>query len=266
MNTIRSLIKKNSIVTFAILAYLLSWWSVPFAEGRIIPYGPALSAVIVLAITAGRQGLGSLWRRVTHWRLAWYWYLIAPGIIAGYQSLAFMLNVLLGATVTNYPQPPAMGTIITLLLLGGVWEEPGWTGYALPKLQERFAGRSNGTLLAALAVGVLRAIWHIPLYLYGHIPWFDVVVFSIGFQLIIAWLFNRSSGSVLIVMWFHLASNIFGAIFNSSMFTGAEWKNYYALFVTLASLIALGIVWRSGLKLGRNGAQKQIPVVDRKAA
>ncbi len=265
MNTIRSFIKKNPIVTFAFLAYLLSWWSVPFADGRLIPYGPALAAVIVLASTAGRQNLGNLWRRVTHWRVAWYWYLIGPGIIAGCQSVAFVLNVLLGATVKSYPALPSMGTIITLLLLGGLWEEPGWTGYLLPRLQERFANRSNGALLAALVTGVFRAIWHLPLYIYGHIPWFDVLVFSIAFQLIIAWLFNRSGGSVLIVMLFHLASNIFGAVFNSSMFTGTEWTNYSALFMALAALVALGILWRSGPNLGQTGTQNQFAVIDQSA-
>lgn len=266
MNTIYSFIKYHSIPTFVVITYLLSWWSAPFADGRIIPYGPALAALIVLAITMGRQGLGDWWRRITHWRVAWYWYVIGPGIIAAYISCAFALNVLLGANVMNYPRPPALGTIITLLLLGGLWEEPGWSGYALPKLQERFANRSNGALLAALVVGLFRAIWHLPLFIYGHIPWFDVVISEIAMQLIIAWLFNRSGGSVLIVMWFHLASNISGAVINSSVFTGSEWTNYYALFVALQCLIALGILWRSGSRLGRDETQKQFAVVDKKPA
>ena len=265
MNTILAFIKRHPIITFAVITYLLSWWSAPFTDGRIIPYGPALAALIVLTITTGKQGLGNLWHRMTHWRVAWYWYVIGPGIIAGYISGAFALNVLLGATVRNYPQAPAMGTIITLLLLGGLWEEPGWSGYALPKLQERFANRSNGAFLAALVVGVMRAIWHIPLFIYGHIPWFDVVVSEMAMQLIIAWLFNRSGGSVLVVMWFHLASNISGAVINSSVFTGSEWTNYYALFVALQSLIALGILWRFGSRLGQKGVQQPFTVVDQKA-
>ncbi len=252
MNTIHSFIKRHPIVTFVTLTYLLSWWSAPFANGQIMPQGPAVAAVIVLAITSGMPGLRSLWRRITHWRIAWYWYVIGPGIIAGYIGSAYALNLLMGASVANSPHLPSLGIIFELLLLGGWLEEPGWSGYALPKLQERFANHSNGALLAALGVGVFRAIWHLPLFIYGHIPWFDVVISSIAMQLIIAWLFNRSGGSVLIVMLFHLASNISGAVINRSVFTGAEWTNYYALFVTLQSLIALGILWRSGLKLGQN--------------
>ena len=262
MNTILSFIKRHPIVSFFSLTYLLSWWSAPVANGQIMPQGPAVAAVIVLGITSGRSGLRTLWLRITHWRLAWYWYLIGPGIIAGYIGGAYALNLLMGASVASPPHLPSLGTFVELLLLGGWLEEPGWSGFALPKLQQHFANRSNGGLLAALVVGVFRAIWHLPLFIYGHIPWFDVVISEIAIQLVIAWLFNRSGGSVLIVMLFHLASNISGAVINRSVFTGTEWTNYYALFVALQCLIALGIVLRSGLKLGRDGIQKKLSIAN----
>jgi len=266
MNAFLLFTKRHPMDTFVILSYLLSWWSAPFTNGQIMPQGPAAAAVIVLALTAGRSALRSLWQRITHWRVAWYWYVIGPGIIASYHAGAYVFNLLAGACVARPPHLPTLGIILELLLLGGWLEEPGWSGYVLPKLQERFANRSNGALLAALGVGVMRAGWHLPLFIYGHIPWFDVVVSSIAIQLVIAWLFNRSGGSVLVVMWFHLASNIFSTVINSSVFTGADWTRYYALFVILQSLIALGILWRSGIKLGQDDHQRKLALVDQDAA
>ena len=265
MNTILSFIKHHPIVAFVTLTYLLSWWSAPFANGQIMPQGPAVAAVVVLAITSGRSGLRDLWQRITRWRVAWYWYVIGPGIIAGYIGGAYVLNLLMGANVNNPPHLPSMGTFLELLLLGGWLEEPGWSGYALPKLQGRFAKRPNGALMAALVTGVFRAIWHLPLFIYGHIPWFDVVASEIAIQLIIAWLFNRSGGSVLIVMLFHLASNLSGATINSSVFTGSEWTNYYALFVALQCMIALGILLRSGPKLGQKDVQQLRAVLEKES-
>ena len=252
MNTIYSFVKRHPIITFAFLAYLLSWWSAPFVNGQIMPQGPAVAAVIVLAITSGRSGLRSLWLKIAHWRVAWYWYVIGPAIIAAYKSTAFALNILFGATVMNFPQLPSTGVLIELLLLGGLWEEPGWSGYLLPKMQERFSGKPNGALIATLVTGLVRASWHLPLFIYGHIPWFDIFIFSFAFQIIISWLYNCSGGSVLIVMLFHLASNVFSAVFNVSMFTGAEWTNYQALYVALACIIALIILWKSNLTLGQD--------------
>jgi membrane protease YdiL (CAAX protease family) len=145
-----------------------------------------------------------------------------------------------------------------------MWEEPGWSGYALPTLQERFSGRPNGTLIATLGTGVVRAIWHLPLVIYGHIPWYDALFFTLAFQIMISWLFN-GSGSVLVVMVFHFASNISGAIM-APVFTGADRTSYYVLFVILAWVIALIILWRSNLMLGLAGVQKKRAIVGDQAA
>lgn len=234
---------RNQLVLFFLLTYLLSWLSVPFMNGGLLPHGPMLAALIVIAVTAGRQGLREYWKRLTNWR-AGRWYLIGPLIILGYSGIAFVINLLMGATPAQIPQWLALGTFVQLLFFGGQWEEPGWTGYALTKLEERFANRSNGGIIAALLLGVFRSIWHLPLFLYGKMYWFDIFLFSFAFQIITAWLYHRSGKSVPVVMVFHFASNLLGAIL-SPAFTGTERLTFYALFMSLAVMIALLVVWFS---------------------
>jgi uncharacterized protein len=236
----QALLTKYELPLFFLLTYLLSWWSAPFTNGQILPHGPTLAALIILALTTGREELRDWWCRITHWRVAWYWFVISQGIVLGYQGVAFVLNLLLGATTSHPIALPSMGIMIELLLLGGLWEEPGWTGYALPKMLERYANRPNGTLIAALVLGVFRAVWHLPLFLYGYIQWFDILFFEIAIQLIIAWLYVRSSGSVPVIILFHFTSNILGPVM-SPVFAGAARTNYYALFMALAALIAIGL-------------------------
>ena len=248
MNKPENIFSKYELPLFFLLTYLLSWWIVPLLQGGMLAQGPAFAAVIIIALTAGRQGLREFWGRVTRSRAGW-WYLIGPAIIIGYQGAAFGINLLLGATITEFPQLPSIGTFLQLLLFGGLWEEFGWTGYILPKLQERFASLPNGRVIAALVLGIFRAIWHLPLFLYGKIFWFDILIFEVAVQVIIAWLYNRSGGSVLVVVLFHFTSNIMGSVM-SPVFTGVERTAYYAIFMTLASLIALVIAWKSQFKLG----------------
>jgi hypothetical protein len=241
----KSFFSRYQVLIFLLLTYGLSWWSAPFANGQIIPQGPAVAALIVIGITAGRKGLGEWWQRLTNWRLPRTWLVAGPMVILAYHLVGFLSNLLFGAQLMSAPHISA-ATVIELLFLGGWLEEPGWSGYLLPKMRERFAGHPNELLLAALTTGVFRGIWHLPLFLYGHLPWFDIFVFNFAFQLIIAWVFYRSGGNVLPVMLLHLASNLMGS-FTYPMFEGGDHTLYTALFMATACLIAVVIVAMGGL-------------------
>jgi hypothetical protein len=249
MKTFRQFVSRYQIALFLILAYALSWSIAIPMDGRILPHGPTFAAIIVLGIAAGRRGLAVFWRQATHGRVRWTWYLVAPGIVVAFHLGAFALNLLLGATVTQVshlrPWSAVLLTVAQLLLLGGQWEEPGWSGYALPWLQKRFAHRSlHGLLPATLILGAFRALWHLPLVLYGHIPWYDFVLYSLAFQITISWLYDRTGGSVPVVMLFHLASNFVWGIM-LPLFSGPDRTRYYWLSIALAWMIALGLAGQS---------------------
>ena len=245
----QSFFQKYEFLFFLLLTYALSWWSVPFANGGIIPHGPALAAFIIIALTSGRQGLREYWSRLTKFN-AGRWYLVGPAIVSAYLLVAYFVNLLFGATVANPFPFPSAATMILMLLMGGLWEELGWTGYALAKLQDRFAPRTNGSFAATLVMGFVRSLWHLPLVIYGSIEWYDAVFFSFAFQLIITWLYNKSSRSVPAVMIFHYASNVLAGSMMLQAFSGAERAMYYLLFVIFACLIALCVAWQTKLQLG----------------
>lgn len=154
--------------------------------------------------------------------------------------------------VTLPPKLPAPATWIQLLLLGGIWEEPGWTGFALPKLQEKFNQHKNGPLIATLIMSFFRAIWHLPLLMHGTLPWFDVFGYIIAFQIIITWLFNRSGGSVPAVILFHYTSNLLAGGMMLLVFSGSEKMIYWMLFTVFSVFIALMILFKEGTSLGKS--------------
>ncbi len=251
MSALRSTATKYPLICFVVAAYALSWWSIPFAAGGIIPQGPFLAALLVLGLTRGRAGIRELFRRMTSWQGGWIWLLIAPGLVLLYLLPAFGLNLALGGTVSDTEHIGSLGpTILMLILLGGWWEEPGWTGFALPLLQDRRSGRPFGLLQASLIVGLIRAGWHLPLVISGAIPWFDALLFSIAFQFLITWLFNRTGGSVLIPMLFHLTSNVVGGAIVVPLFSGMDQDRFYILFVVIAWIPALLLNWRGRWSMG----------------
>jgi membrane protease YdiL (CAAX protease family) len=123
-------------------------------------------------------------------------------------AVAVLVNIALGARVdlslVDIDALDVLSTFAMVLLIpgfAGAWEEPGWRGYAVPRLQ---SGRS--ALRAALILGLLVAGWHLPLMVAGQISWTDTIQI-IGAVIVFNWLFNNARGSVLIIMLAHASNN-----------------------------------------------------------
>jgi hypothetical protein len=95
------------------------------------------------------------------------------------------------------------------LLLGGpVQEEFGWRGYLLDPLQERLTPLGGG-----LAVGVVWAVWHLPLFylpsatIYYENPFLGFVVSITLLSVLMTWVYNRTNGSLLPALLMHTSWN-----------------------------------------------------------
>src|SRR5258705_13170606 len=99
MNQITTRAGARGLMLFFPLAYLLNWCPVlfPKAHGSILPYGPALAALLVLAFTEGRASVAAWWRRITFLGASWRWYLIVPGLLLAIHGVAATLCIWMGA-------------------------------------------------------------------------------------------------------------------------------------------------------------------------
>jgi hypothetical protein len=244
----KNFIQRYQLPSFFLLAYLLSWLSAPFMQGGETTWGLALAARIVIGTTLGVQGVRAYYQRVMNWRAGW-WYLIAPLIVLGYEGIALFINLALGAKLVT-PHYASAVPFLLLVLFGGQFEELGWTAYALPKLRERFVNHPNGSLIAVFVLGIFRMLWHLPLFLYGRMNWFDIFIFTFPFQIIIAWLYDHSGGKVPVVMLFHFTSNVM-AVVMAPVFLGADQVTFRAVFTLVATLFATSLVWFSQIKFGQ---------------
>ena len=210
-----------------------------------------LAALLVIGLREGKAGIKAWWSRVMRRDTTWGWYLLAASLPLGITLTAAGLNLLLGGHVTRAIDWTAPLFVLPIMLLvSGMWEEPGWTGFALPHLQERFATTPYGTLVATLIMAVIRTGWHFPLMLSGSIYWSDIVTI-IAAQIVISWLFNASGGSVLAIMLLHLLNNTISGEFVSQWFSGADWVRQSWLLAILWGLLAIGVLLFGGLQVGR---------------
>ena len=202
----RGLIRKHRLVTFFVLAFVLAWWSWPLAQFDIWPrqefhaIGALVAAIVVIAVADGRAGFIDLGKRMIRWRVKWYFYAFALLVPLGVQVVMSTMNDAWSPDWLHLSWSAfALSFLIRLVnpMDGPMAEEPSWRGFAVPHLQ---ALRSP--LVSAAILGVLVALWHLPLV--GHTGWIGLATtFVITF--VYVWLFNRTGGSVLLVLLFHNA-------------------------------------------------------------
>jgi len=247
-----SAIKRHPLISFFVLTFALTWWaSIVYAvypnPFPVFPYGPFLAAVIVLALTTGKTGVKDLLRRIVLWRVGLRWYAVALFLPVALALAAVYLNVLLGASAPSLEELGSWPSLLVLfpltLLIGGpLGEEPGWRGYALPRLQ---TGRS--ALLASLILGALIALWHLPLLLTTEEPVPAGAFFPeiIAGMIVVSWVYNNTQGSVLLAALIHTSHNTIEGFFGD-MFSGGDLARLYWMLAGVWIVTAVVVIIVAG--------------------
>ncbi len=282
------LLARHPLIFYFLIAFAFSW--LMFLSGPLTYYGvlntspsvlgllgitgllgPILSGFVMTAVTEGRAGIRRWLRRIVRWRVGLRWYLFAlvglpvvmvlgtiirPGALESFQTLA-PLAVL-----------PYLNAFVFMVLIGGpLFEEPGWSGFAQPRLQ-----RLHGPLVGGLILGSLWALWHLPWFLIPSqdltdIPprgtVLDFVVFALALtalRLIIMWVFNNTRGSGLMAILVHASWNTFYSAALIQLFPAPSVLGSYLNLTIAAGVLALLLVAVTRGRLGyRNYRQEEDP-------
>ncbi|MEZ4770629.1 MAG: CPBP family intramembrane glutamic endopeptidase [Caldilineales bacterium] len=211
-------------------------------------WGPFIGGALVTALADGRPGTKTYFSRIVRWRVGFQWYLVAIFLPVALRVVALGLNILSGATIVANPQfmsgEELIFEIIFIIFFISLGEEPGFRGFALPRL---LVGRS--ALAASLILGVLHAIWHLPLFLFNGDSPISVPIIISG-AVFFTWLFNHTKGSVLLAMILHASVDI-SLLFFNPLFAGAEAERQTVWLVAVFVAAATLLVVVTGRELGR---------------
>lgn len=221
--------RQNPLLAYFIIAFIFSWtiyfslvamqhgWTdtqISYSIHYIASFGPTIAALIVTALTTGKDGLLELWSHITKWRVGW-----------GYAAFTFLSPIvifliaiiivrlikgewpdlrLLGQA--NYLPYLGWGVLPVWLVTFGFGEEIGWRGFALPRLQ-----KTRSVSRATLILALVWALWHTPAFFYLDtiqnlgglisVPGFLIgVLFA---AVLFTWLYNGTGGSILMVAIWH---------------------------------------------------------------
>lgn len=150
------------------------------------------------------------------------WYLVVFLVFPGIPLFAMGITRLFGGQADfHLAELGFKGAAVILLLefvhdflyTGGINEESGWRGFALPRLQSRYP-----VIVSAMIVWFFWALWHLP-YDIGRgdqVAWIleNRIFWNLIVSIIMTWLYNRTDGSILAPALFHPAMNTFGNVFS----------------------------------------------------
>jgi membrane protease YdiL (CAAX protease family) len=218
-------------------------WSTPLAVVSVIT--GLLPAFVASSAYSTIPGVRAHLRTYIKPRGAFGYYLLALVLFPAIWLLGNVLSRALGMEIpySSYPlDVKLLGTVIITFLYGiiyaGLSEEPGWRGFALPRLQAMFS-----PLVSSLILGVIWAVWHAPGRFGGIeaksvsdtlVEWGLILLVTVIFT----WIFNRTKGSILVTALLHPAMN------TATTFLTGSIGALILLFVFMLFVIVFDRMWR----------------------
>jgi membrane protease YdiL (CAAX protease family) len=230
MTTLMAFIIRHPVRSYFALAFVISWAGIVLVVGPArIPTtiehllmigpavyvamlaGPSVAGLLMTSLVSGRPGLREVLARLLTWRVDANWYAVAL-LTAPFLTMvvSLALSVLspefLPAIFLTDDKAPLLLFGLAAGFIVGIFEELGWTGFAVPRLRRRYGVLSTGLLL-----GVLWGAWHFIMFwqpdsFSGALPLAVLLVqlFSWlpAYRVLMVWVYDRT-GSLLVAMLMH---------------------------------------------------------------
>jgi uncharacterized protein len=282
MKTIKAFIKRHPLLSYFALAFAISWGGILIAVGlgpggfsatpqqlqMAVPYavpamilGPSVAGILLTGLLYGRTGLREFRSRLLRWRVGARWYavalLTAPlSMMAVLLALSLVSPEFLPRIFTAGDKPILLLTGIAVGLVAGIFEELGWTGFAVPTLLRL----RYGVLSTGLIVGVLWGAWHLPINFWGSgvtsgelslaifLPsWLlGILVGSLtAYRVLMVWVYERT-GSLLVAILMHVSLAAFTFILTPPLGGVPYWVIGFAYAAALWVIVAVVAVAQGG--------------------
>ena len=194
-------IRRHRLIFYFALTYAISWplWLLSRLAGgtfgTVLLVVGAFGLLLAAAITIRSSGDSLIeWlRSIIRWRMPVRFYVYALGlpvlIMAVMNAVLAALGQQPDASLLSGRIPAYLQTLLVTAVIFGGQEEPGWRGFALPRLEQRHA-----PLVATLILGFGWGVWHIPLY--GPAGFVVPLVLAFFYS----WLYNRTQSVLLCIL------------------------------------------------------------------
>jgi len=261
-------IKRHPVLTYFILTFAISWSGfilvvggpsgfpgVPEQFETLLPFvawamlaGPSVAGILLIGLVYGRAGFRELLSRLLRWRVGVRWYAVA---LLPAPLLAVAVLFALSQTSMIFTTDDKAGLVLSGIAAGltTVFEEIGWTGFAVPRLRRRYSILTTG-----LIVGIVWGAWHflqglwisgtysgaLPLAFFLPLSVSSAVAQLTAYRVLLGWVYDRT-GSLLVVTLMHASLTASTVFIFRPLATGVSYLTYAwvlaaALWVVVAAL------------------------------
>jgi membrane protease YdiL (CAAX protease family) len=219
-----SMLKRYQLAAYFFLVFVISWGAIlviigpsglpaPADQaqtiGMALLLGPARAMLMITAVVGGREGFRELWSHIKRWRIGGG--NLAVALLAAPVSAIATLLVLSLFSEQFTPKIFVADGKLSLLLTGigaglfiAIFEELGWTGFAVPRLL-----KTHSVLGSGVIVGLLWGLWHFPPFWQGDsfsagMPLLLLLarLFSwiVAFRVMMVWLYTRTDSVPAVII------------------------------------------------------------------
>lgn len=203
-----------------------------------------MAGLIMIGWLYGKTGYQALLKSLLKLRVHWKWYLfsLAPLLILGITVFTLSKDAQVDPDQSWWRLllfNANSGLIVYFLTRGGLGEELGWRGFAIPLLKSHFS-----LFKISFIIGLPWALWHLPALINSNligILLYTLYVLALSF--LFTFLFEKTKRSLFFVILFHSTLNASDAFWESLLInedpTG-NWKiPLYAVLVIAAIFVAV---------------------------
>jgi len=274
MSTIKAFIKRHPVSVYFALTFAISWGGFLAAIGglgglpgkgtqfdTLMPMvvtamlaGPTIAGLLMTGLVYGKAGFRELLSRLLKWKVNIHWYAIA---ILPVPLLALTLIFALSLTCPIFTADNKIAILISGIFAGlsTVFEEIGWTGFAIPRLRLRY-----NILKTGLIVGVLWAMWHLlqitwvsgsytgdlPLTVFLPLYFLSSIAQLTPFRVLMVWVYDRTK-SLLVATVMHASLTGCTIFILAPIMAGTSFLVYAFALAAAFWILVAAVKWRKWL-------------------
>lgn len=277
-------IKRHPVLIYFALTFAISWGGVlilgapngmPTTSEQFeklwpivfLPYflGPSIASILLTGLVYGKAGFRELLSRLLRWQVGARWYAVAllatPLLVT---AILFALSLvspvfLPGILTTDNRVSLILSGIAAGLIFGGLMEELGWTGFAVPELRRRY-----GIFTTGLIVGILWGAWHFLPTFWGSgnssgaldLPRFLPGLFFhyaglSAFRVLMVWVYDRTE-SLLVAILMHANLTASALFILAPSVEGVPLFTYYLILAAALWMVVAVVAVAKGEQLSRH--------------